>query len=185
MNDKDLVIFIDQQKALCDKHNGEYNSVDENSAVYTYKPETYDEAHMIYNNEEMMKWTNDNHFTWDPKWNKDTNSIEFRIKRLFSWNAREHFDKDLCKVLGVQTLNGTLKNDTKKASYDSMFSIYKRQFIVAQQAKQKKICQAVYNKSKTSKKLHDQATQMASMKMSMDGELVTYDIALKILTNRA
>jgi hypothetical protein len=66
-----------------------------------------------------------------------------------------------------------------------MFSIYKRQFIVAQQAKQKKICQAVYNKSKTSKKLHDQATQMASMKMSMDGELVTYDMALKILTNRA
>tara|TARA_R100001244_G_scaffold72831_1_gene58704 strand:+ start:405 stop:947 length:543 start_codon:yes stop_codon:yes gene_type:complete len=172
LSQKELTILISTWKPKCDQFNGFYNNVDndEKHMVFSFKP-NYEVFHAIAKSSTKMKWIDDNGYNIDPTWDKDTNAIVFRIKRVFNPDAREHFNKDLCNILNVKSLveiSDTF-SDSQIRSMESIFSIYNKQFKVAFASKQKALCETNLGGKKISDKLDGQIKRMMGVtKMSYD-----------------
>ena len=172
LSQKEITNLISTWKPKCDQLNGFYNNVDndEKHMVYSFKP-NYEVFHAIVKSSTKMKWIVDNGYNIDPTWDKDTNAIVFRIKRVFCPDAREHFNKDLCKILNVKSLIEISETFTveQTQAMESIFSIYNKQFKVAFASKQKAICETNLGGKKISDKLDGQIKRMMEVtKMSYD-----------------
>ena len=172
LTQKEITNLISTWKPKCDQLNGFYNNVDndEKHMVFSFKPD-YEVFHGITKSKSKMQWINDNGYNIDPTWDKKINAIVFRIKRVFCPDAREHFNKDLCKILNVKSLIEISETFTveQTQAMESIFSIYNKQFKVAFASKQKAICETNLGGKKISDKLDGQIKRMMEVtKMSYD-----------------
>lgn len=176
MNTKDITKLISTWKPKCDMQNGMYNNIDnlETHTVFTFKPnmETF---FNIVNSDSKMKWIEENGYTIDPTWDNKTSSIIFRIKRVFHVDARVHFNKSLCAILNVDSIESYPMDEKQIEHMESMFSIYNKQFKVAFAQKQKSLCETNLGGKKISTKLDGQIKRM------MEKTNMTFDECLSII----
>ena len=151
MNQKEITSFIATFKPKCDQFIGHYDTKgNENLAVTTLNV-TMEQMFKIYHDEKLMGILNDHNWNVDPTFNKEKQTIKFRIKKLCEWNVEEFYN--------------SINDDTRKIMVG-------KQHHVNQQLKEREklsTLMGINKPSKTSKVLDGAVAKLAKhMKISIE-----------------
>ena len=92
MNQKEITSFTATFKPKCDQFNGFYDTKGNDNLAVTTLNVTMEQMFKIYHDEKLMAILNDNNWNVDPTFNKEKQSIKFRIKKLCEWDVEKFYN---------------------------------------------------------------------------------------------
>lgn len=102
MNQKEITSFTATFKQKCDQFIGSYDTKGNDNLAVTTLNVTMEQMFKIYHDDKLMGILNDNNWNVDPTFNKEKQSIKFRIKKLCEWNVDDFYqsiDDDTRKIM--------------------------------------------------------------------------------------